>query len=87
MYTITPLLILIPASQNTRIRYLFIFFQHDAKTTLGENHQSRLTMHSINLHYKCMRIASDLVMVGLGGSLPGYQGSDPVWVGMYKQKK
>eukprot|EP00026_Physarum_polycephalum_P014189 Phypoly_transcript_14677.p1 GENE.Phypoly_transcript_14677~~Phypoly_transcript_14677.p1 ORF type:complete len:287 (+),score=22.88 Phypoly_transcript_14677:112-972(+) len=67
--------------ENVCGRVVYIPGNHDAKTTLVETQQSRLTMHSINLHYKCLRIAPDLVLVGLGGSLPGYKGDQQEWVG------
>jgi len=67
--------------ENVCGRVVYIPGNHDAKTTLVEKQQSRLTMHSINLHYKCLRVAPDLVLVGLGGSIPAYQGTEVCWVG------
>jgi len=61
-------------------KVIYIPGNHDAKTTLSfDEPRPRLTTHSINLHYRCLRLTPDLVMVGLGGSVPGYQGKDEVW--------
>jgi len=46
-----------------------------------EDARPRLTTHSINFHHRCVRLSPDLVLVGLGGSVPGYQGDKEVWVG------
>ncbi|KYQ93708.1 hypothetical protein DLAC_05095 [Tieghemostelium lacteum] len=54
---------------------------HDAKTTLLNDVKPKLTSFSENIHKQCFRIHNDIVMVGLGGSLPGYQDGKERWVG------
>jgi len=67
--------------ENICGKVVYLPGNHDAKTTLGETQQPSLTLHSINIHYKCLRIAPDLVLVGLGGSIPAYRGEKQAWVG------
>ncbi|GAM24016.1 hypothetical protein SAMD00019534_071910 [Acytostelium subglobosum LB1] len=56
---------------------------HDSKTSLLNpvNERPQLTTFSTNVHKRCIRLAPDLVLMGLGGSLPGYRDGKQHWVG------
>jgi len=68
--------------ENVCAKVVYLPGNHDAKTALeiGEP-RPRITTHSVNLHHRCLRVAPDLVLVGLGGSVPAFQSEEQVWVG------
>jgi hypothetical protein len=62
----------ISALENIQCRVAYIPGNRDAATTAppldaGDAAPPRLTPHSCNVHNRCLRIAPDLVIVGLGG--------------------
>eukprot|EP01132_Coremiostelium_polycephalum_P007452 gene7452-9158_t len=71
----------IAALENVYRTVIYVPGNHDAKTTLLNKEKPRLTSYSKNLHKSCFRLSDDLVMLGLGGSLPGYSGGVKVWQG------
>ncbi|EFA74536.1 hypothetical protein PPL_00034 [Heterostelium album PN500] len=69
--------------ENIHYNVIYVPGNHDAKTTLlnALDKRPRLTNFARNAHRHTIRIAEDLVLLGLGGSLPGYRGDKEVWVG------
>lgn len=47
-------------------------------STSGAPH---LTPNSYNLHNSALRLADDLVLLGLGGSIPAYRNGTACWAG------
>ncbi|KAM9957622.1 hypothetical protein ACTFIW_012588 [Dictyostelium discoideum] len=66
---------------------LYVPGNHDSKSTLlfeSNNLESKvpkLTDRSYNIHKGNFRLDDDLVLVGLGGSLPSYCDNKPHWTG------
>eukprot|EP01133_Synstelium_polycarpum_P015583 gene15583-18508_t len=60
---------------------IYIPGNHDAKTTMVLGTKPRLSTYSKNVHRDVFRIGEDLVLMGLGGSLPGYRDGQQEWVG------
>ncbi|KAM9993460.1 hypothetical protein ACTFIZ_011423 [Dictyostelium cf. discoideum] len=67
---------------------LYVPGNHDSKTTLlfesnnlEKSKVPKLTERSYNIHKSNFRLDDDLVLVGLGGSLPSYCDNKPYWTG------
>lgn len=52
------------------LNVIYIGGNHDPKTIFNMNWLPTLTIRSINLHGKHMKLANDLYLVGLGGAIP-----------------
>ncbi|EGC33782.1 hypothetical protein DICPUDRAFT_154099 [Dictyostelium purpureum] len=69
---------------NIHKNIIYIPGNHDAKTTLlfpKGGSPPKLTTHSNNIHKNSYRLDDDLVLVGLGGSLPSIRNNENHWAG------
>eukprot|EP00118_Oscarella_pearsei_P015540 m.140538 g.140538 ORF g.140538 m.140538 type:complete len:289 (+) comp38312_c0_seq6:264-1130(+) len=60
---------------------VYIPGNHDPITIFSSESPPKMTMTSINVHGRCVRLTDDLSLVGFGGSIPGYQNGKQVWEG------
>lgn len=59
--------------EGASTRLLFVPGNHDSPNTFTKTATTKLTTHSTNIHGRCARLDTDLVVVGLGGSTPAMQ--------------
>jgi Icc-related predicted phosphoesterase len=56
--------------ENMCLNVIYIGGNHDPKSLFDSNDTPTLTIKSINLHRKSLKLANDLYLVGLGGAVP-----------------
>ena len=68
-------------NSNISLIKVIVWLQHDPITIFGD-HPPEMTLQSINVHKQCIQLASNLRLVGFGGSVPGFQHGKQIWDGM-----
>lgn len=56
--------------ENMCLNVIYIGGNHDPRSLFTDNNQQFLTIKSVNLHKKALKVANDLYFYGLGGAVP-----------------